>query len=217
MSSYLDQSLAKLEHFEGSVPWMYLDTVGKVTVGVGLMLPDVAAAQHLSFTLDNRPATPAEIAAEFTRVHALPMGRPAQFYYPASAPQLPQPEIDSLLSTVLSGFEADLRTRFPAYETFPDGVKLALLDMIYNLGPAGLFHGFPHLMADVHSGNWAAAAAGCFRHGPGAARNQWTHDMFLQSVVGTLKAESEGLLKQFAFGLIGLTAATLERLRRKRT
>jgi hypothetical protein len=175
MSSYLDQSLAKLEHFEGSVPWMYLDTVGKVTVGVGLMLPDVAAAQHLSFTLDNRPATPAEIAAEFTRVHALPMGRPAQFYYHASAPQLPQPEIDSLLSTV------------------------------------------PHLMADVHSGNWAAAAAGCFRHGPGAARNQWTHDMFLQSVVGTLKAESEGLLKQFAFGLIGLTAATLERLRRKRT
>ena len=45
MATYLEQSLEKLKEFEGCVPWMYRDTVGKVTVGVGLMLPDVEAAQ----------------------------------------------------------------------------------------------------------------------------------------------------------------------------
>jgi len=40
VATYLEQSLAKLKEFEGCVPWMYRDTVGKITVGVGLMLPD---------------------------------------------------------------------------------------------------------------------------------------------------------------------------------
>jgi len=44
MSRTFDQSLAQLKTFEGCVPWMYRDTVGRVTVGVGLMLPDAAAA-----------------------------------------------------------------------------------------------------------------------------------------------------------------------------
>jgi len=49
MSGTFDQSLAQLKTFEGCVPWMYRDTAGKVTVGVGLMLPDAAAACALPF------------------------------------------------------------------------------------------------------------------------------------------------------------------------
>ena len=33
--SYLDGSLAHLEIFEGTVPWMYLDTKGFVAAGSG--------------------------------------------------------------------------------------------------------------------------------------------------------------------------------------
>ncbi len=62
------------------MPWMYRDTVGKVTVGVGLMLPDVKAAQELPFIMGTRPATPQEIAAEFARIDRLPLGRPSSFY-----------------------------------------------------------------------------------------------------------------------------------------
>ena len=46
---------AKLKEFEGCVPWMYRDTVGKVTVGVGLMLPDINAAQALPFLAGASP------------------------------------------------------------------------------------------------------------------------------------------------------------------
>jgi len=63
--------------------------------------------------------------------------------------------------------------------------------MIYNLGPAGLFKGFPHLVAAVQTGAWAQAAEHCMRRGPSAARNNWTRNQFLSAVVGTIKAEAE--------------------------
>jgi GH24 family phage-related lysozyme (muramidase) len=206
MAAYLEQSLAKLEEFEGSIPWMYLDTVGRVTVGVGLMLPHAAAAAHLPFCFGERNATEEEIAAEFSRVDGLPMGRAALFYRRKDGPELGKPEIDSLLLTVLKGFEGELRAHLTGYESYPDGVKMALLDMAYNLGPAGLLNGYPRLLKAVESGAWTQAAAVSFRHGPGATRNQWTRTMFLQNVVGSVTAVAESGVKRFGYGLIGLGA-----------
>jgi len=172
---------------------MYRDTVGKVTVGVGLMLPDAKAAQALPFMLGTRAATPAEIAAEFARVDTMAMGRASAFYKTPASLELTQQTIDAKLTSVLQGFEVDLKTEFPHYDSLPDGVKMALLDMIYNLGPAGLFKGFPHLVAAVQTGAWAQAAQHCTRRGPGPARNDWTHKQFLSAVIGTIKAEAESL------------------------
>jgi GH24 family phage-related lysozyme (muramidase) len=175
---------------------MYRDTVGKVTVGVGLMVPDVKAAQELPFVLGSRPATPEEIAAEFTRVDALPLGRASSFYKTPGSLELTQQTIDAKLSSVLQGFETDLRIQFPHYDLLPDAIKMALLDLIYNLGPTGLFHGFPHLVAAVEAGAWAQAAEHCMRRGPSAARNNWTRQQFLSAVVDTIKAETEGWLNR---------------------
>ena len=115
----------------------------------------------------------------------------------------------------MEGFEGELRSKLSGYDAFPAPVKLALLDMAYNLGPVGLLHGYPTLIAAVEAGNWAKAAANCFRHGPGAVRNQWTQDMYLQNVVGSLKAEAEGGLKRFGYGVLGMGAAAVDWLRRK--
>ncbi len=173
---------------------MYRDTVGKVTVGVGLMLPDAKAAAALPFFVGTRAATPEEIAAEYARVDAMAMGRASAFYKTPTSVVITQQTIDAKLSSVLAGFEADLRAQFPHYDTLPDGVKMALLDMIYNLGPAGLFKGFPHLVAAIQTGAWTQAAEHCIRRGPSAARNDWTREQFLSAVVGTIKAEAESWL-----------------------
>jgi GH24 family phage-related lysozyme (muramidase) len=196
VATYLEQSLAKLKEFEGCVPWMYRDTVGKVTVGVGLMLPDAKAAQALPFVIGARAATPEEIAAEYARVDAMAMGRASSFYKIPGSLELTQQTIDAKLGSVLAAFEADLKTEFPHYDALPDGVKMALLDMIYNLGPAGLFKGFPHLVAAVQTGAWTQAAEHCMRRGPAPARNNWTRQQFLSAVVGTIKAEAEGWLNR---------------------
>ena len=192
MPTYLDQSIAQLKLFEGCVPWMYLDTVGKVTVGVGLMLPNPAAACALPFSTPEpatpqAAATPAQIAAEFARVTALAPGKLPACYKSSTSPELPQPIIDAKLLSTLTGFETTLRTHLPTYDALPDPVKLALLDMAYNLGPIGLLTGYPHLIHDVETGAWAQAAAACQRRGPSPARNAWTQQQFL-SVLPTVQA-----------------------------
>ena len=211
VATYLEQSLAKLKEFEGCVPWMYRDTVGKVTVGVGLMLPDAKAAQALPFVIGTRPATPEEIAADYARVDAMAMGRASAFYKTPASLVLTEQTIDAKLSSILAGFEADLRTQFPHYDGLPDGVKMALLDMIYNLGPAGLFKGFPHLVAAVETGAWAQAAEHCTRRGPGPARNDWTRQQFLSAVVGTNKAEAESWLTRIWRRIRQMTASIFGR------
>lgn len=194
---------------------MYRDTVGKVTVGVGLMLPDAKAACALPFVTGESSVTPAQIEAEYERVAALPMGRPAVFYRGEKRPELAQTEVDALLRKVLTGFEDELRAHLQGYESFPDGVKLALLDMTYNLGPAGLLHGFPRLVRAVEARNWAQAAGVCFRRGPSAERNAWTREMFLGGVIATVRAEAESRLARLGFGLIGLSASAAGWLARR--
>jgi len=196
MSAYFDQALAQLKTFEGSVPWMYRDSVGKVTVGVGLMLPNVTAACTLPFHVAGAegatsPATEAQIAAEYARVESLALGKLPSFYRAGNSLELPEAVIDEKLSAVLAGFEATLRTHLAGYDKLPDGVKMALLDMAYNLGPEGLLRGYPQMIRDVESGAWAAAAAQCARGGINAARNAWTRQQMLSAVVETIKAEAE--------------------------
>ncbi len=189
--TYIEQSIQKLRQYEGSVPWMYLDTVGKVTVGVGLMLPNAVAAKALAFVSGGRGATPDEIAAEFARVSAMPKGRAAAFYRRSGAPELPEAVIEAKLKDVLLGFERHLRAKLPVYDGLPDTAKLALLDMTYNLGPAKLFAQYTNLLQAIGKGDWAEAAQHCSRRGPAPARNSWTRDQFLESVGQVIKAEAE--------------------------
>ncbi len=209
MQSYLEQLLVKLESFEGSIPWMYRDTVGRVTVGVGVMLPNAAAAIALPFLVGGKPAGETTIAAEFTRVNALPMGRAAHFYQKDDGIELAQGEIDSLLQRVVLRCETQLRTQIAGYDGFPDQAKMALLDMAYNLGSEGLLKNFPRLIQAAQAGDWKQAAAQSFRHGPGASRNQWTQAMFLGNVLPQIQSKAEGAVVRFAYGVIGLAASLL--------
>jgi GH24 family phage-related lysozyme (muramidase) len=180
--AYLDDSLAHVEGFEGIVPWMYLDTRGFVTVGVGEMLANAARAQSLGFVdANSQPVGADVILAEYNRVSALSRGQVSGFYRAPTSPVLPHPQIDSLLRDHLTFFDGQLNQRFSAYSNFPDPAKLGLLDMIFNLGVTGLFKGFPTFMGFVQNQDWANAATQCHRNGPNAERNDWTKQQFLDA------------------------------------
>lgn len=212
MGGYLDQAIEQLKQFEAFVPWMYLDTVGKVTVGVGSMLPDARVAGTLPFQTGERAATAEEIAKEFRRVSALAKGRAATFYRKAGGLRLAEKAIDDRLTEVLEGFEGYLRDHVGGYDELPDGVKLALLDMVYNLGPGKLFQEYPKLLAAVAEGDWAKAAGACLRRGPGAARNVWTKEQFL-GAAKQIAVQAEAAAGEIAWGwisvLVGAGAALL--------
>ena len=189
--SYLDDSLAHLEIFEGTVPWMYLDTKGFVTVGVGELIASAAKAETLAFVdPDGEPCTQDAILDEFNRVSALVPAKVAAFYRSPTSPVLPHAAIDTLLMNHLNFFDGQLATRFGSYASFPDPAKLGLLDVIYNLGQVGLFQHFPHLMAAVDKQDWLGAAANCHRVGPSQARNDWTRQQFLAAAAAAAPASN---------------------------
>ena len=167
--------------WEGRVPHMYLDTKGLVTVGVGKMLPDAAAAQALPFVRrDNgAAATSDEIRRDYDTVRAQPKAMLAGSYRKFTQLDLPDAAIDALLKTTADKFIADVAARYSGWATLPAPAKRALIDMAYNLGVGGLME-FVRLKAAVEARNWDVAAKECERRGISPTRNDWTRDLFLK-------------------------------------
>ncbi|WP_263415607.1 lysozyme family protein [Terriglobus albidus] len=171
---------------------MYLDTVGKVTVGAGLMLPTAQSATALPFQYDGRPADTQEIIVDFRRVSSMVKGKAAGFYRSPMSVLLTSAEIDVQLRASVTHLDQDLRKGIPTWDALPAPAKLALLDMAYNLGMTGLLQGYPKLLHAIVAGDWKTAAAECLRNGPSPARNEWTRQQFLACTTApSITAEAE--------------------------
>jgi len=181
---YLEQSYDALKRWEGVVPYMYLDSIGLVTVGVGFMLPNVYAASTLPFVnTKDEPASQVEIALDYNRVKALPANKLVTYYHSFSSLLLPPSEINRLLAANVTSFEVSLRRIYPDYDVYPGSVKIGLLDMVYNLGAAKLQATYPKFNAAVRAHNWELAAAQSHRNGPSEERNTWTKNQFLETLL----------------------------------
>ena len=200
----LQLALAKITEFEGAIPWMYRDNAGKVTVGVGKTLASVADAGQLPFRVDGRAAESAEVAAEFARVSALPMGRAALFYRRPGAPELGVAEMEQLAKQTLAQLKDELGANVEGFAALPDAARAVLLDMAFSLGVPGLLDRHARMLRAAQAGQWGHAAGASFRHGAGAARNAWTRETFLACATGML---GEGQLKKLGYGCLGMVAS----------
>jgi GH24 family phage-related lysozyme (muramidase) len=176
--------LPKLKEFEGVFSYMYEDTTGNVTVGVGNMLPNAAAAQKLAFVrrpdptakppVLAGPATADEIKADFDNVNKQPAGKLATYYKQFTKLDLPDNAIDALLTARVSSFTTTLLATFTDFNMYPDEVCAAVFDMAFNLGIGKLTSQFPSFCTAVKAKDWATAAAQCHRVGIPDSRNTWT-------------------------------------------
>jgi GH24 family phage-related lysozyme (muramidase) len=174
------QLKAMLPVWEGTLPHMYLDTAGLVTVGVGHMIPDSEAARGLNFVVraDGSAATPDQIAAEHVRISQQQKGLVAQRYLPFTTLDMPDSAIQDLLSADIAYVEAGVRSKFTGYDDYPEPAQDALLDMAFNLGVDGLAGHFPRLRAAAEVRDWATCAAQCHRAGISEERNEKTQALF---------------------------------------
>lgn len=176
--------------FEGRVPYMYLDTAGNVTVGIGHMLATAGAAGRLPFCRQQAgaPAATGEILDAWQKVKACPFGQsiaasrfnPAR--PPAGWPALPalfleEDAIDSLFEADMKEHARQLERSLPAFPSLPEPAQEVLLDMHFNLGDSGFSRTrWPKLFAAVEARNWLAASRQCRRQGIQPARNDWAHE-----------------------------------------
>ena len=174
--------------FEGSIPHMYLDNskFGIVTCGVGFALEEVENALELPwYTQDSGPnvshqSTRSEISFDFKRVAAMCPGRAAGTYRCPTSPLLTEGDITRILEQDLGGFASELIPIFPDYMAWPLPAQLAILDMAYNLGIAGLKK-YTHLLAGASAELWVKCANECHRNGIDSTRNSWTFTKFMQA------------------------------------
>jgi GH24 family phage-related lysozyme (muramidase) len=166
----LKQKLVSLlSDHEGRIPWMYPDSNGNVTVGVGHLLPSALSAMNLGFPfwINRRKATAQEICSAWAYVRHTST--------PFKTLTLAEPDIDALLGQDLERFEPIVAATFPNI-VLPESAEIAVWDMVFNLGS---FAKFPKFVAAVRAGDWAAAAAESKRRDIGVSRNRDTAQAFL--------------------------------------
>lgn len=180
----IDFELKFLEQpdIENDVPYMYQDSKGNVTVGIGHLISNKTAAEALPFynATTGKKAAKAEIDAAFDAVQSAPKGLYANKYEQFSDLVMHQSDITALALKQLNESTAELKTMFPDYENYPAKARVALLDMMYNLGAYRLHVKFPHFDAAVRAYAWDIAAVQSHRNGIQSARNDaikgWLQD-----------------------------------------
>jgi len=169
---------------EGKKPFLYLDTASppRVTVGIGKAVT-LSQALALPFTIGDRPATVAEITADYKRVAGATGGLRADAYSHLSTCRLSEEAIVALFEASVAEFEGQLRKLFPDFDSFPDAAKLGCLDVIFQVGAGNLKAHFPKFVKAVRAKDWAVAAVESHRSESSEARNDAVAALFTQASI----------------------------------
>jgi GH24 family phage-related lysozyme (muramidase) len=190
--------LEQIERLEGRVNHFYLDTVGKVTIGIGHQVASEAAAAELPLYIPRmfgwwlRKATAEEKQAEYQFVQL--NGPDTLYRYKASYYKqftrliLLDDDIEKLLLNHINIFYDELCQLYNRkngfyrdFDEFPDEVQMALFDMIFNLGMTNLRSAWPKFNGAIKIEDWKTAAAESRRSQVSPARNRYVRDLLLMA------------------------------------
>lgn len=130
-----------LRVYEGLAPHMYLCSAGKVTIGIGNMLPTVETAKRLPLvnTSTSQPASEAEIATAYAAVSQMPPNQWWTKYRLSPSLEITEAFAYELaIARLKKEFLPQIIKRFPDFDDYPKPAKRFMVDMAYN-GGAGHF------------------------------------------------------------------------------
>jgi len=173
---YLDEAVIAISRFDDPVAWMYLDRQGFVCIGAHqrILQPEVAASLPFQ-RWTAATATREEIKNEFERVKQMRVGYLPSAYRRSDSLLLPKTAICKILRESLVACAVTLSASFPDFDSFPDSVKVALLDICYDTGLSQMSE---EMIDAVRKQNWAAAAWACRRENVTRERNLWAKQQF---------------------------------------
>lgn len=182
---------SNIEKYEGRFNHLYLDTKGRVTVGVGHLVASRSAISSVPlYRIVNKiPTTIATIQerqAEYDNISKKPFG----YQYSASAFKkyttlvMKDADIDKQRDNHIQNFYSELcaifnkRNGYPdEFDNLPKNVQLALFDMIFNLGAVKIVRLFPNFNLALKAGDWKRAAIESNRPDVSPARNQYVRQL----------------------------------------
>ena len=182
-----------IEKYEGRIPHLYLDTVGKVTVGIGHMVPNKVAINSVTMYKKGAKsllvATTAEKHAEYDAIKKLPYGMSygAASYERHTTLVMTDVDINAQRDKHIQSFYSELKGYYTAangfaeaFDAMPVEVQKALFDMVFNLGITKLKNQYVKFNGFLKSAKWSDAAKQSNRVGISPLRNKYVFDL-LQS------------------------------------
>ncbi|WP_043315919.1 hypothetical protein [Microbulbifer sp. HZ11] len=179
----------KLEEYEGRYNHLYLDTVGKVTVGIGHLIPDRHAITTIPMYntqngIATTPATTAEKQQEFDHISKQKRNFRAKWYKQYCKLIMKDSDIEIQRDRHISSFYIELSTLYSTangyaknFDSFPDKVQLALFDMIFNIGATKLKKQFIKFNKAIQNENWLAASTESHRPQVSPSRNAYVQNL----------------------------------------
>ncbi|MCU7918872.1 MAG: hypothetical protein KZQ99_06640 [Candidatus Thiodiazotropha sp. (ex Dulcina madagascariensis)] len=170
----------RLQLYEGNIPHMYLDSNGYVTVGVGHLITNLSEAKKLLFVdvKTGKKASSSEIKTDYDNVNKQAKNRIASYYKKYTKLILKQAEIDNLTNKHINSFYFELKKIYQDFDKYPTEVRLALFDLIFNLGMPTLKNKWPTFNKYIKIKDWQQAANNSKRKPPvSAARNKYVKDL----------------------------------------
>ncbi len=180
-----------IEKYEGRIPHLYLDTVGKVTVGIGHMVPNKIAMSTVTMYKKGANnllvlATLAERHAEYDVIKKQPFGRSygAASFKKHTTLIMKDADINvqrdkHILSFYkeLTGYYTTANRFVKAFDSMPVEVQKALFDMAFNLGITKLKNQYVKFNGFIKLEKWDEAAKQSNRVGISPVRNKYVFDL----------------------------------------
>lgn len=191
--------IKKLEEYEGRVNHLYLDSKGKVTVGVGHLIASKAGMATVQlYTLKNGVAaglaTAKEKDTEYDNVSKQKKGYVASWYKQHTKLIMKDTDINAQRDKHIANFYQELTNIYQKSKGYTDDfdnlskdVQKALFDMIFNLGASKIVHVFKEFNKAVKAGDWEKAAKESKRTGVKAARNEYVKNLLESAAKATSK------------------------------
>jgi GH24 family phage-related lysozyme (muramidase) len=185
------------ERFESNIEYMYCDTLGKVTVGIGTLIEqghdrakNLAFAHALGFRHwpSEKAATLDDVATDYDACKALAAGHPsttdgrtcdlpATRYDAVTSLFLPEDRIRAAIGAHVAHDVGALRAKFHGFDRFPLPAREALADMQYNMGGKFSRAKWPTFFQAVEVRDWYWAAEESERPQLSSDRNKYVHDL----------------------------------------
>lgn len=171
----------KLEEYEGKINHMYIDSEGYVTIGVGHLITNATSAQNLTlYTTKGKKATKPEIKLDFDTVNKQIKNKLASYYKQFTKLTMKDVDIEKQLDKHIVSFEKELKRVYSGFSALPEDVKLALFDMIFNLGQRNL-KAYKNMNAAIAKSDWLTAAKESNRPRGTTRRNKYVSDLFIKA------------------------------------
>lgn len=174
-----------LKEHEGPLNYAYLDTLGKITAGAGLYIPDEASFISLPWIYQGREATIAQKQAEYKRLKSF-RNRGAfgtnqtseDFRVKDLSKEFTLSEhiiIDKALEHLENDLQA-LESKFIDFDSYPRALQMVLLDMQYNMGGNFNAEKWPRFFEGIRQKNISQMIEQVNRYQVGKNRNDWSRD-----------------------------------------